>query len=92
MNQTPLKKPITIRSGVSSLIEQHLIEYFAAHNELLPAPGFYKRFLQEVERPLLRVALQAVSGSQVKAAQILGISRNTLRKKMRDLNISPDNL
>jgi two-component system nitrogen regulation response regulator GlnG len=43
--------------------------------------------MQEVERPLLKTTLKAVMGNQKKAAEILGINRNTLRKKLTELNI-----
>ena len=44
--------------------------------------------LREVELPLIALSLSAVRGNQVKAAEMLGINRNTLRKKIRDLDIS----
>lgn len=53
----------------------------------LPAPGLYGRVLTEVERPLIERTLQAVSGNQIKAAYILGLNRNTLRKKIKELRI-----
>jgi len=45
--------------------------------------------LAAVERPLLRLALAAVRGNQLKAARLLGINRNTLRKKLTDLGVGP---
>jgi DNA-binding NtrC family response regulator len=52
-----------------------------------PAAGLYDRILREVERPLLSLSLLATRGNQIKAAEVLGINRNTLRKKMRALGI-----
>ncbi|MEN8236456.1 MAG: helix-turn-helix domain-containing protein [Pseudomonadota bacterium] len=78
------KSPTT--DGLSQAVNEHLQTYFQAHNGHLPPPGLYKRFIQEVERPLLELSLKAVGGSQVKAAEILGITRNTLRKKLQVLN------
>ena len=68
-------------------VERQLSEYFAAHECALPPEGLYGRVLREIERPLLTVSLVATGGNQLKAAKMLGINRNTLRKKIRDLNI-----
>lgn len=68
-------------------MDQQLKVYFAAHAEGLPAPGLYDRILREVERPLITYTLQATRGNQVKAAAVLGLNRNTLRKKIKDLEI-----
>ena len=53
----------------------------------LPPPGLYDRILREVERPLLNLSLAATRGNQIKAASLLGLNRNTLRKKLRELDI-----
>ena len=53
----------------------------------LPSSGLYERVLREVERPLLGITLEATRGNQIKAAELLGINRNTLRKKIRELDI-----
>ena len=68
-------------------VERHLKEYFAAHVDDLPPDGLYGRILREIERPLLTVSLMATGGNQLKTAKVLGLNRNTLRKKIRDLNI-----
>ncbi|MDO5647828.1 sigma-54 dependent transcriptional regulator [Paracoccus sp. (in: a-proteobacteria)] len=65
----------------------HLQRYFDLHGDALPPPGLYDRVLREIERPLVQVALDAVGGNQLKCADLLGINRNTLRKKLTDLNI-----
>ena len=67
-------------------VEAHLQHYFAAHQEL-PPPGLYDRILPLVEKPLLEMTLKATGGNQVKAAYILGMNRNTLRKKIAELGI-----
>jgi len=74
--------------GLSQTVEQRLLRYFSAHAKELPAAGLYQRVLKEVERPLISLTLQATRGNQIKAAEVLGLNRNTLRKKIRDLNIS----
>lgn len=73
--------------ALASSVEQALSEYFACLNGLTPAPGLYERMLQEVERPLIMRVLHFTHGNQVRAAEILGINRNTLRKKINQLGI-----
>ena len=53
----------------------------------LPAPGLYKRILREIEKPLILQSLSATKGNQIKAAKLLGLNRNTLRKKIVELDI-----
>jgi len=48
-----------------------------------PPEGVYQRFLQEFEYPLISNTLAACNGNQIKAAKILGLNRNTLRKKIQ---------
>ena len=72
---------------LSTSIERHLNRYFAAHGGDLPPTGLYSRILREVERPLISRVLLATRGNQIKAAELLGVNRNTLRKKIRDLDI-----
>ena len=73
--------------GLAGVVERHLKEYFAAHKGGLPAAGLYQRVLREIERPLIRLTLGATRGNQIKAAHLLGLNRNTLRKKIRELEI-----
>ena len=73
--------------GLGAAVERHLKEYFAAHKDSMPAAGLYDRVLREVERPLISLTLIATRGNQIKAASLLGLNRNTLRKKIRDLDI-----
>ncbi|MHB1207368.1 MAG: nitrogen regulation protein NR(I) [Rhodospirillaceae bacterium] len=72
---------------LAGTIERHLRDYFESHNGSLPPRGLYDRVLRELERPLISLTLSATRGNQVKAAEILGLNRNTLRKKIRDLEI-----
>ena len=73
--------------GLSGSVERHLKIYFDAHDGGLPSAGLYGRVLREVERPLITLTLMSTQGNQVRAAQVLGLNRNTLRKKMRELDI-----
>jgi two-component system nitrogen regulation response regulator GlnG len=73
--------------GLAGAVEHHIRGYFAAHKGGLPAAGLYDRILREVERPLIVLTLGATRGNQIKAAHLLGLNRNTLRKKIRELDI-----
>jgi two-component system, NtrC family, nitrogen regulation response regulator GlnG len=73
--------------GLSAAAERHLRDYFAAHKGGLPPVGLYDRVLREIERPLIQLTLGATRGNQLRAAQLLGLNRNTLRKKIRELDI-----
>jgi two-component system nitrogen regulation response regulator GlnG len=68
-------------------VARHLRRYFDLHGNMLPPPGLYARILREVEAPLIEIALDATGGNQAKCADLLGINRNTLRKKITDLDI-----
>ena len=72
---------------LSSSVAKHLRRYFDLHGGVLPPPGLYQRILREVELPLIEIALDATGGNQAKCADLLGINRNTLRKKITDLDI-----
>jgi len=85
---SPKTSSLLPNGGLSSIVESFLINYFAAHEGDLPTNGLYDRVLQEVERPLIQTTLKAVMGNQKKAAEILGINRNTLRKKLIQLDIN----
>jgi two-component system nitrogen regulation response regulator GlnG len=73
--------------GLMGAVERHLADLFAKHGEDLPPPGLYHRVLRELEVPLVSAALAATRGNQIKAAEMLGLNRNTLRKKVRELDI-----
>ncbi len=88
---TPISTAAPEESGgdetLASSVERHLNTYFGGFGETLPPPGLYHRILKDVEYPLLSAALAATRGNQIKAAELLGLNRNTLRKKIRDLDI-----
>ena len=73
--------------GLGMAAERHLRDYFNAHKGGLPPAGLYDRVLREIERPLIQLTLGATRGNQLRAAQLLGLNRNTLRKKIRELEI-----
>jgi two-component system, NtrC family, nitrogen regulation response regulator GlnG len=73
--------------NLSASVERYLNRYFGGFGDGLPPPGLYHRILREIEYPLLSAALAATRGNQIRAADLLGVNRNTLRKKIRDLEI-----
>jgi two-component system nitrogen regulation response regulator GlnG len=73
--------------SLETLMEAHLRELFRQFGDNLPPAGLHGRVLREVERPLLSFCLAATRGNQIRAASLLGLNRNTLRKKMRELNL-----
>lgn len=72
---------------LSAAMERHLSRYFANFRDTLPPPGLYHRILRDIEGPLIAAALTATRGNQIRAAELLGVNRNTLRKKVRDLDL-----
>ena len=82
--------PAAAVSGTEKLadaVERHIRQFLAAHEDGLAPAGIYDLVLAEVERPLIQMTLAATRGNQIKAAAMLGLNRNTLRKKIRDLEI-----
>jgi two-component system, NtrC family, nitrogen regulation response regulator GlnG len=75
------------KESLSATVERHLAAYFAGFDDGLPPAGLYHRILREIEHPLLTAALAATRGNQIRAADLLGVNRNTLRKKIKDLEI-----
>ncbi len=72
---------------LAASVSRHLKRYFDLHGGQLPPPGVYQRILREIEMPLIEIALDATAGNQAKCADLLGINRNTLRKKITELDI-----
>lgn len=76
------------KNGLSAVVHDFLKAYFDQHEGATPVNGLYQTVIQEVERPLLLLTLHSVSWNQKKASEILGINRNTLRKKIQELGLS----
>jgi two-component system nitrogen regulation response regulator GlnG len=85
--EAPIVSEVPADEGLGSAVERHINDYFVAHKGAMPAAGLYDRILREVERPLIVATLVATRGNQIKAAHVLGLNRNTLRKKIRELDI-----
>jgi len=81
------RQPMSTSAGgpvdVSTAVETHVAQLLREHEPNLPPPGLYQRVLDRVEAPLIAMALNACGGNQIKAADLLGLNRNTLRKKIR---------
>lgn len=71
--------------------EDQLLEEINLALEGPEGGDLYRGLLERVERPLLEVVLARTEGNQIRAAAILGINRNTLRKKITDLGIELPN-
>jgi two-component system nitrogen regulation response regulator GlnG len=74
-------------TALSEMVERYLAQHFASFGRDLPPPGLYRRLIRQVELPLITAALAATRGNQIKAAELLGLNRNTLREKIQMLNI-----
>ena len=74
-------------SAISRSVKMQLSIYFQSLGGSLPAPGLYQTVLKEVEIPLINMTLSLCNGNQIKAANLLGINRNTLRKKIKDYDL-----
>jgi two-component system, NtrC family, nitrogen regulation response regulator GlnG len=73
--------------SLGEMVEHHLAKYFASFGGKLPPPGVYDRVIREIEVPLISAALAATRGNQIRAAELLGLNRNTLRSRIKLLNI-----
>jgi two-component system nitrogen regulation response regulator GlnG len=72
---------------VSTAVETHVAHLLREFEPNLPPNGLYQRVLERVEAPLIAMALNACGGNQIRAAELLGLNRNTLRKKIRTHSI-----
>jgi two-component system, NtrC family, nitrogen regulation response regulator GlnG len=92
----PLQSPAGVAGGLgagaanetfAAGIERHVTELFRSYGGDPPPVGLYHRLLRELEAPLIAATLATTRGNQIKAAEVLGLNRNTLRKKIRDLDL-----
>jgi len=84
-NGTALKAPKS-KKPLCKHTEDALDSYFASLNGDRPG-DLYDLVLGEVERPLFKVVMDYTHGNQSQAADILGINRGTLRKKLRTYSL-----
>ena len=71
---------------LADCVKKSLDDYFT-HLDGQPPHAIYDMVLGCVEKPLLEFILNKVGGNQSKAAEVLGLNRNTLRKKMAQYNL-----
>jgi two-component system nitrogen regulation response regulator GlnG len=84
-------KPVATTLEVDQLsleeIIRHKLEDYFRRTEGVDVDNLYSLVIERIERPLIELTLRKTRGNQIRAAQILGINRNTLRKKIVDLRI-----
>jgi DNA-binding protein Fis len=80
---------VAVDATLEDIIEHKLVQCVSGLREQASA-NLYELIVGLVEKPLLRAVLRETRGNQVRAAQILGINRNTLRKKLNEHAIDPD--
>jgi two-component system nitrogen regulation response regulator GlnG len=75
--------------NLQMMLKRHLENYFhqCGAEDASSSAGLYSDVIKLVERPLIETTLVMTRGNQLKASKILGLNRNTLRKKMHDLSI-----
>lgn len=78
--------------SLEKLVKSKLEVLFEQQSEAqVELNGLYKVFMEQVEKPLIELSLRANKGNQVKTAEMLGINRNTLKKKIDTYKIKKKN-
>jgi two-component system nitrogen regulation response regulator GlnG len=88
LTQTVEAPESTASEPLSHAVERHIKQFFADHEDGVGPTDIYEKVIAEIERPLIQMTLAVTRGNQIKAAAMLGLNRNTLRKKIRDLEIN----
>lgn len=87
-NQPKVARVNETGTRLSDVVDYHVKKYFDGHGSLLPPKGVYHRIINEIEVPIIENSLMACKGNQLKCAELLGLNRNTLRKKLKNININ----
>lgn len=80
---------IGLEQEMKTLLHRYVMGELIAHGDSDDST-VYSKVIDQVERPLIRLALSVTAGNKVKAAQLLGMNRNTLRAKINALGIADD--
>ncbi len=88
----PILSPVLTQKGLSYLVAEFLTVYVNEHRQHLPIGSLYDTVIAEVERPLIEIMLKLYEGNQKKTAEVLGMNRNTLRKKIKELGLNIEGL
>ena len=81
------EEPTGAPRDLGQAVERHIRHMLGGSSDGIPTRDIYDQVIAEVERPLISMTLAATRGNQIKAAEMLGLNRNTLRKKIKDLDI-----
>ena len=76
-----------LNANLSVLVENYLDEYIQSYSLSDCHGALYELVMGQVEKPLISRVLQHTKNNQSQAAEILGINRNTLRKKIHEFNL-----
>jgi len=88
INREPSMEKKKQEKSLGVLVQDYLESYFHIHNQDLSLRNLHETIVKEVEKPLIALILEKTKYNQSKTASILGINRNTLNKKIKDLGIS----
>lgn len=81
-------KPLKVNSSLKESLKDHIKQYFQILEHTNLENSLYEKVIKEVELVLIQETLEITNGVQSQTARILGINRNTLRKKMLELGIN----
>jgi DNA-binding NtrC family response regulator len=82
------QKDFIAHKGIGEVVGQYINKYFQSHDDLPPPNGLYDRIISEIEPHIIKETLKFTHGNRIRAAELLGVNRNTLRKKMASYNLN----
>ena len=86
-DDTPKINNKSEKENLRSYLNEFLNNFYKTLDDNVELIGLYEKFINEFEKPLILKTLEFCRGNQIKAAKILGINRNTLRAKIKKLEI-----